>query len=70
MRKMAINMVTPVLLRRVQRLWSDEEGATALEYGLLAACIAAGIALAVSLLGTEVNSSYESTAQTMETVTP
>jgi pilus assembly protein Flp/PilA len=53
------------------RLWSDEEGATAIEYGLLAALLAVFIIGAVSAVGTqlfntfnEVNTSLGGTAAT------
>lgn len=36
-------------------LWTDENGATAVEYALMAAGIAAAIAAAVGLLGGEIN---------------
>jgi pilus assembly protein Flp/PilA len=37
----------------------DEEGATAVEYGLLVALIAAVIVVAVRTLGTKVNTGFE-----------
>ena len=41
-----------------QLKWRSEEGATAVEYGLLVALIAAVIIGAVILLGTKVNSAF------------
>ncbi|HMQ92304.1 MAG TPA: Flp family type IVb pilin [Amaricoccus sp.] len=38
-------------LNFAKRLWSDDEGATAIEYGLLAALIAVAIIGAVTTLG-------------------
>ena len=35
----------------IQRFWNDEEGATAIEYGLIAGLIAVAILTAVSTLG-------------------
>lgn len=35
--------------------WADEEGATAIEYGLLAALIAAVLVTSVGLIGTNLN---------------
>ena len=34
-----------------KRFWKDESGATAIEYGLIAALIAIGVIAAASLLG-------------------
>jgi pilus assembly protein Flp/PilA len=45
------------LLIRFRR---DESGATAIEYGLIAARIAAAIILAVNTLGTNVNTTFNS----------
>jgi pilus assembly protein Flp/PilA len=45
------------LLIRFRR---DESGATAIEYGLIAAGIAAAIILAVNTLGTNVNTTFNS----------
>ncbi len=39
---------------------NDEEGATAVEYGLLVALIAAVIITVVILLGTQINSAFSS----------
>ena len=43
----------------------DEEGATALEYGLLAALIAAVIVAAVQTLGNVVRNTFENIASSM-----
>ena len=40
-------------------LWKDEDGATAIEYGLLAALISVVIIVAVSTLGGTLNSVFE-----------
>jgi len=41
----------------ISRFWSDESGATAIEYGLIVALIAVVIITAVSRLGTNLNTS-------------
>lgn len=41
--------------KQIQNFLSDEEGATAVEYGIMVALIAAVIIVAVSSLGTKVN---------------
>jgi len=51
----------------------DEEGATAIEYGLIAALIAAGIVAATTALGDQVVATFEYIEQQMAnaiTVTP
>ena len=47
-------------LTRLQELRSDERGATAVEYGLLVALIAAVIVIVVATLGTEIKNAFQS----------
>lgn len=46
--------------RLLIRFRRDESGATAIEYGLIAAGIAAAIILAVNTLGTNLNTTFSS----------
>jgi pilus assembly protein Flp/PilA len=46
------------LQQAVARLRDEEEGATAVEYGLMVALIAAVIVVIVGALGTEVNDAF------------
>jgi pilus assembly protein Flp/PilA len=46
----------------LKTFWADEEGATAIEYGLLASLIAVGIAAGAGLLGTQLNALFNSIA--------
>lgn len=46
-------------MSKLINLFMDEEGATAIEYGLIAALIAAGIVTATSALGDQVVSTFE-----------
>jgi pilus assembly protein Flp/PilA len=48
------------LIKKVQAFLSDDSGATAVEYGLMIALIAAVILVTVGLLGTELNLKFES----------
>jgi pilus assembly protein Flp/PilA len=48
------------VLTLLVRFGSDDSGATAIEYGLIAAGIAAAIILAVNTLGTNVNTTFSS----------
>jgi pilus assembly protein Flp/PilA len=43
-----------------QKFWADQSGATAIEYGLIAAGIALAIIAAVNGLGSTLNTSYSS----------
>jgi pilus assembly protein Flp/PilA len=44
--------------RHFARFWADESGATAIEYGLIAAGIALAIIAAVNTLGTTLNTRF------------
>ncbi len=48
------------LKRMVLKFWSDESGATAIEYGLIAAGIALAIITVVNSLGTTLNGKFDS----------
>jgi pilus assembly protein Flp/PilA len=46
----------------VIRLWNNEEGATAIEYGLIAALIAVAAISAMQLVGTSLTSTFNNVA--------
>ncbi|MGP0592496.1 Flp family type IVb pilin [Nitrospira sp. T9] len=46
------------MVNQVMRFVNDEEGATAIEYGLLAALIAAVIVTAVTAVGTALSTTF------------
>jgi pilus assembly protein Flp/PilA len=48
------------LKRCLSKFWSDEQGATAIEYGLIAAGISLAIIAAVNLLGGTLNTNFTS----------
>jgi pilus assembly protein Flp/PilA len=48
------------LKQMVSKFWSDESGATAIEYGLIAAGIALAIITVVNSLGTTLNDKFGS----------
>ncbi|HMM39868.1 MULTISPECIES: Flp family type IVb pilin [Desulfovibrio] len=54
-------------MTRLMQLFKDEEGVTALEYGLIAALIAAVIITAVTTLGTKVSGTFDTIAGKMPT---
>ena len=43
----------------IKRMISDEQGATAIEYGLIASLIAVAIIAGASALGTSLNSTFQ-----------
>ena len=47
-------------MRLLTKFWRDETGATAIEYGLIAAGIALAIISVVNGLGTKLNSKFSS----------
>jgi pilus assembly protein Flp/PilA len=49
----------------ITKLFSDESGATAIEYGLIAALIAVAIITAVSSVGTHLTSTFNSVASAL-----
>lgn len=49
-----------VLKSMIQKFWSDESGATAIEYGLIAAGIALAIITVVNSLGSTMNEKFTS----------
>lgn len=55
------------LFKLAKRLHKDEDGATAIEYGLLAALIAVAIITTLGLLGTQLNTTFETVEQELVT---
>lgn len=49
----------------VKRFVADESGATAIEYGLIAALIAVGIITAAGSLGNKVSNTFDEVANSM-----
>ncbi|WP_426616064.1 Flp family type IVb pilin [Bradyrhizobium sp. McL0616] len=50
----------------VQKFWSNESGATAIEYGLIAAGIALAIITVVNSLGTTLNDKFGSVSSSLK----
>ncbi|WP_452100727.1 Flp family type IVb pilin [Bradyrhizobium monzae] len=50
----------------VSKFWSDESGATAIEYGLIAAGIALAIITVVNNLGTTLNDKFGSISSSLK----
>jgi pilus assembly protein Flp/PilA len=53
------------MLKNLKKLFKDEEGATAVEYGLIVAAIAGLIIVVVFLLGNKVNNAFSNVASHM-----
>ena len=53
----------PKMLTELRRLLPDEEGATAIEYGLMAAAVAGVLIIAAYFLGGRVSSQLNNVAQ-------
>ena len=50
------------MLKLIQKFIRDEEGVTAIEYGLIAALIAVAIITAVTLVGTNLSATFNTVA--------
>jgi pilus assembly protein Flp/PilA len=51
-------MAGEIMKRIIKKFWADESGATAIEYGLIAAGISLAIIAAVNGLGTSLNTKF------------
>ena len=51
--------------RFFKRLWKDQEAATAMEYGLIVALIAVVLITSLSLLGTDLNNTFNQISNTL-----
>ena len=54
------------MIQKIKSFFKDEEGATAVEYGLMVALIAAVIVAGVTLLGTSTNAKFNSVGTTIQ----
>jgi pilus assembly protein Flp/PilA len=54
----------------IQRFKADEDGATAIEYGLIAALIAVAIIAAVRAVGGSLSSTFDAVDTELSTATP
>jgi len=52
-------------MQKLARFFKDESGATAIEYGLIAALIAVAIITAVTQLGTNASNTFDQIADNM-----
>ena len=54
----------------LQRLVQDEEGATAVEYGVLVALIIAAVVAIIAILGEQINDAFKAVSDELSTVAP
>lgn len=54
----------------IQRFWNDEEGATAIEYGLIAGLIAVGIVGVLTTLGDQLKAAFQAISDALPEVKP
>jgi pilus assembly protein Flp/PilA len=47
------------MTQMLRKLWKDEEAATAVEYGIMVALIAAVIVIIVGVLGTQLSTAFQ-----------
>jgi len=52
-------------MEKIKRFFKEEEGVTAIEYGLIAALIALAIIVAVSAVGTNLNTVFNKVASSL-----
>jgi len=57
-------------MKRLIGFFRDEEGATAVEYGLMVAAIAAVIVAIVITLGTQINGAFQAVSTALTPVAP
>ena len=57
--------MTKKIIRLMNGLAKDRQGATAIEYGLIAALLAVVIIAAITLLGTDIGNTFNSVANQM-----
>ena len=58
-------METGVPMQLLQRIFLDEDGTTAVEYGLIAGLVAVAVMVSISALGDSMTELFENTAATM-----
>ena len=49
----------------IKKFWNDDEGATAVEYGIMVALIAAVIVTVVGVLGGQVNAAFQTVSDAL-----
>jgi pilus assembly protein Flp/PilA len=58
------------MLKSIRSFFSDESGATAIEYGLIAALVSVAAILALTALGTELDAIFSTVSTTLAQAQP
>jgi pilus assembly protein Flp/PilA len=58
------------MLKSIAKFFSDESGATAIEYGLIAALVSVAAILALTALGTELDAIFSTVSSTLADAQP
>ena len=53
-------------MQRIKKFFGDESGATAIEYALIAALIAVAIILSVTLIGTQLQNTFNEVSSNLK----
>jgi len=61
-----MNIKGLMMSRYLGQFWNDQSGATAIEYGLIAAGIAVAIIATVQALGTNLNTTFQSVSTALK----
>jgi len=59
-----------MMFKLIRKLRRDEEGATAIEYGLIAALISVAAIVAMTALGTSLQGMFQSVSDSINTASP
>ncbi len=57
--------MTSMISRLMKSLWNSEDGATAIEYGLIAGLVAIIIIAGLTILGTDLSNMFNQVANTL-----
>jgi len=58
------------MIQSIKKFWQEEEGVTAIEYGLIAALIAVGIIVGAAAVGTNLNQLFNRIAAKLGITVP
>jgi pilus assembly protein Flp/PilA len=53
-------------MTKIEKFLRDESGATAIEYGLIAACISVAIIVAIQTVGTNLNNTFTNVSNALK----
>jgi len=59
-----------IMTNIIKNFWNDEEGATAIEYGLIAGLIAVAIIAALTALGADLTALFTRIGAALDAITP